>query len=637
MFDEENPQAEPMPEEHGPHEVDMTPPLPDRDVWIAGLSRGHNACVMLLKNDEVVFAIEEERLTRRKYDGGPLAALLKIKEYTDKLDYLVLVHTQSIERTCGKIDFSGDDIYSGLCRKLGLIEDRGFSDGEHPQVIEISDRHHKMHAACAFYRSGFDDAVAVIADGAGSELAYEDQVRGARNIWEYETIMECSYPAIFKTVYKHLGSADTLVPRWDPNVDAGFIGEPGNVIEVMNDDRGGITKVYEAVTSFLGWQPIEAGKTMGLFPYGIENPKLPEFYDTFAQAPGSFNRNILTPNTPNSAFVNTAFYPEFGATHDQLEEAEGDITKLEIGRELAYKVQKESQAEMIKLIRKAVEMTGKKNVVISGGYALNCVANYEYLDALKDEGINIYVEPISSDAGTAIGGALQLYYSLFNQTEKKHVIKDLYMGFQYDYNNDDLESAIADIPDAYVQDMDDKGVVDLMTQKNIVTVFQGKSENGPRALGNRSILFDPTFEDGKDYVNAIKRREYFRPFAGSILQEDVHDWFDLRGMEDSPYMMYAVDCKEGIAERIPSIIHIDGSCRIQTVTKEQNENYYNLIKAFKDKTGVPIVFNTSFNLAGEPLVETLTDAVRALKESELEYCYFPEINKMIVIPNAMDS
>ena len=170
-------------------------------------------------------------------------------------------------------------------------------------------------------------------------------------------------------------------------------------------------------------------------------------------------------------------------------------------------------------------------------------------------------------------------------------------------------------------------------QKNIVTIFQGRSENGPRALGNRSILFDPRFEDGKDFVNNVKNREYFRPFAGSILAEDAHEWFDLRGMDESPHMMYAVNCQDGIAEKIPSIIHIDGTCRIQTVTEEQNPLYYKLIKEFKDQTGCPILFNTSFNLGGDPLVETLEDAIWTLQNSKIEYLYLPEFKKLVKVEN----
>ena len=179
----------------------------------------------------------------------------------------------------------------------------------------------------------------------------------------------------------------------------------------------------------------------------------------------------------------------------------------------------------------------------------------------------------------------------------------------------------------------DADVVELITDKNIVAVWQGKSEAGPRALGNRSLVYDPRDPDGKDFVNTVKRREYFRPFAGSILKEHVHEWFDLRGMDETPFMMYAVKCQEGIKEKIPAIIHVDDTCRIQTVTEDQNKHYHELITEFYNKTGCPIIFNTSFNLGGEPLVEDLHDAVRTLVESDIEYLYLPEYKLMIEVPN----
>jgi len=135
--------------------------------YIAGIARGHNAGVCLLKDGEIVFSIEEERLTRQKYDGGPLASMMKIKEYTDKIDYLVIAHTQSLKETAGKIDYTGDDVYTGLARKLGLI-DRKQDLHNHPQVIDLSHIHHKLHAAAAFYRSGFETATGVVIDGAGT-------------------------------------------------------------------------------------------------------------------------------------------------------------------------------------------------------------------------------------------------------------------------------------------------------------------------------------------------------------------------------------------------------------------------------------------------------------------------------------
>jgi carbamoyltransferase len=173
-------------------------------------------------------------------------------------------------------------------------------------------------------------------------------------------------------------------------------------------------------------------------------------------------------------------------------------------------------------------------------------------------------------------------------------------------------------------------VARIISEKNIVAMFQGRSEAGPRALGNRSILYDPRDPNGKDHVNTIKRRESFRPFAGTVLKEYVNGWFDMAGIDESPFMMYAVDALEYAYDKIPAILHVDKTCRIQTITKEQNEHYYNLIEAFYRKTRVPILFNTSFNLAGEPLVETLEDALKTFHNSDINYLYFPEVQKLIV-------
>ena len=603
-----------------------------KDVWIAGIARGHNSSVCLTKNGEIVFSIEEERLTRNKYDGGPFAAMMKILDYTDKLDYLVIAHTQSLQDTAGRVDFSGEDVYTGLARKLGLIS-RKENPYQHPQVVDMSSVHHKLHAACAFYRSGFDQAVAVIVDGAGTFIPLStgnDTITG----WETESVYDCSYPAWFSTVYKHIGTRGPLAGLLAEEFSSEIYQEPGRTHEALITDRAGITKIYEAVTQYCGWSSIEAGKTMGLFPYGKENPAIPRLFDETSIAPLS-NRNLIIPTYPNGAQVNAGMFEYLKDGGD-----EEDVTLLQNRRDLAYACQTQTQEQVAKLIRKAVKDTGHTNVVLSGGYGLNCVANYFYLDALKDEGIKLYVEPISNDAGTAIGAALMMYKGLHpdaigitdEEIQAKYTTNRLYLGFEYNYTADDLlpfvESHNVEITDATHET-----IVDLLMNKNIVAMYQGRSENGPRALGNRSILFNPTYEDGKDFVNEVKHREYFRPFAGSILQEHVHDWFDLRGMEDSPYMMYAVNCRPGIEEKIPAIIHVDGTCRIQTVTEDQNKHYYDLIRTFYARTGVPILFNTSFNLGGDPLVETLEDAVETLYQSEIEYLYLPELGKLIKVAN----
>jgi carbamoyltransferase len=594
-----------------------------KPVWIAAIARGHNAGICLLKDGEIVFSIEEERLTRAKYDGGPYASIVKILEYTDKIDYLVVAHTQTLEESAGKVDYSGDDVYTGLCRKLGLI-DRGHRPGAHPQVVDLSRIHHKLHAACAFYRSGFKDAVAVIVDGAGTFIPL-GQENGPGDIgYEVESIVKCDYPSDFRYLFKHVAVRGPAVGALIPDFSSQAYGEEGTH-ECLISDRAGITKVYEAVTQYCGWSSIEAGKTMGLFPYGKENPAIPKLFDESGIYPMS-NRNLIVPTYPNGAWVN---FPVF----EYLEDSNAsDLTKLQNRRDLAYACQHQTQEQVVKLIRKAVKMTGRKNVVLSGGFGLNCVANYHYLDALKDDDINLYCEPVSNDAGTAIGAAL-MFWRAFSEDDTIATRADtLYLGPAYCYSNDEI-NAFVESHGAEVSNATHEDVVDLLTKKNIVTIFQGRSENGPRALGNRSVLFDPRFEDGKDFVNGVKHREYFRPFAGSILKEYAHEWFDLRGMDESPTMMYAVNCQPGIEEKIPSIIHVDGTCRIQTVTPEQNKHYYDLIKTFHDKTGCPILFNTSFNLGGDPLVETLFDAVETLANSEIEYLYLPEYGKLLKIAN----
>jgi len=176
-------------------------------------------------------------------------------------------------------------------------------------------------------------------------------------------------------------------------------------------------------------------------------------------------------------------------------------------------------------------------------------------------------------------------------------------------------------------------IVKLLLQKNVVALFQGKSEAGQRALGNRSLLFDPRVSNGKDIVNQIKRRENFRPFAGSVLQEEAHKWFNMLSLKESPYMQYAVDAYENAIEQVPAIIHADNTCRIQTVTQEQNQHFYSLISCFFKETGVPMLMNTSFNLGGEPLVETFDHAINTLKNSMIEYLYLPEIETLVTVKN----
>jgi carbamoyltransferase len=173
----------------------------------------------------------------------------------------------------------------------------------------------------------------------------------------------------------------------------------------------------------------------------------------------------------------------------------------------------------------------------------------------------------------------------------------------------------------------------LIYDGKIISFFQGRSESGPRAFGNRSILFNPSIKGMNDYVNLIKGRENYRPVAASILVEHSKKWFDMCSLNDSPYMSYAVDVLYDKINTIPAVTHVDNTCRIQTVSKKQNNHYYNLIHNFYKLTNIPLLGNTSFNLAGDPLVETIDDAIQTLKKSEIEYLFLPEKNQLIVIKN----
>ena len=450
--------------------------------------------------------------------------------------------------------------------------------------------------------------------------------------WELETIIQCEYPDKFKTLYKHQGGRGPWGAVRIDKFTSDREGEEGTH-ELILDDSAGIVKAYEAVTQYCGWAPIEAGKTMGLFPYGKENSEIPDIYTNYDGRSdwATTNRDLIVPTYPNGAVVNKGRFLELREPQDPS--TVKDITQLDNRRDMAYAIQTESQSMVLDLIFKAVEISGEKNVVLSGGYGLNCVANYWYLPQLKEKGINLFVEPVSNDAGTAIGAAYWHYQKVSKNMKVHPPMTDLYYGPVHEYDPEYITD-LANYYDATrIFEATYEDVIDLISKKNIVAMFQGKSESGPRALGNRSIMYDPRDPKGKDHVNTIKRREYFRPFAGSILKEYVHEWFDLRGMDDTPFMMYAVKCQEGIKEKIPAIIHVDDTCRIQTVTEDVNPHYYNLIKAWYDKTGCPIIFNTSFNLGGEPLVETLDDALRTLANSLIEYLYLPEYGLMIEIKN----
>jgi carbamoyltransferase len=248
------------------------------------------------------------------------------------------------------------------------------------------------------------------------------------------------------------------------------------------------------------------------------------------------------------------------------------------------------------------EQFNDRNLCLSGGSFLNCSFNGKYISE-NEKWNNVHLMPACGDDGISIGSALYAIHNILKVPRAKTQRKDImYTGPSYEPVDFEWH-AKEEI------DTDYKNLAEYIERGNVVAWYNGRSEFGPRALGNRSILFDPTVKDGKDIVNIIKKREWFRPFAGSCLAEKAGEWFDLRTKNETPFMMYAVDVLENKRDLIPAITHVDGTCRVQTVTAEQNKHYYELISEFDKIKGVPILFNTSFNLAGDPLVEKLVRVI----------------------------
>ena len=555
---------------------------------ILAINPGHNGSAALLVDGELKFYVEEERLSRSKYDANPFAGMMEALKYG--VDVLVLGGTSD---QFPKLPWTGEDPYSCFLRKLN----------PNLEIVNVGGHHHLGHAAGAFYNSGFDEAVAVVVDGAGSKREINFNEDRSNIGFETESIFNCSYEENIKPVFISYGG----------NYDTSYLESD----ELMMDNSVTLVKGYEAVSEYLGFGFIEAGKTMGLAPYGKKNKKIPQLF-----IEGRGNKNVFIPYYPAGAFVDHVRHPYLKIKGDSRA-WHNDSTKVtDAAKDLAWAVQTETQELVGDFIQKAVDATDKKNVVIAGGYGLNCVANYYYKERFPD--LNIFVDPISHDGGTAIGLAKLLHYSKNKEDKTVRPMTTLYLGPErkedYDFGN--IET----------KDVKAADVAKLIADKNIVALFQGRSEAGPRALGNRSILYDPTDPNGKDFVNTVKGREWFRPFAGSMLQENFEEWFETRGLEESPYMMYAMDFKTDKHGEVPAITHVDGTCRIQTVTKEQNSNYHALIKEFDKITGVPILFNTSFNLAGQPLVETLQDAMETVKNSDINYLYLPDMGKLVHYP-----
>ncbi len=559
---------------------------------ILAVSRGnHDASVALLKDEEVLFHIHAERLSNIKYDSLPFQAISKIKDYVDHIDFLVLT---GLEKTT-KYDVNKTiDAYTA--HVMGL--NKTFYDHKF-EVIDLWDKHHEVHAATAFYNSGFDSALCVVKDGFGSDFYFNNNVysKGTYGI-EIGSSFIMSYPSNIELVRKHIQFNNKNTKQIKE-----YIHE-----KIFLSNSISEAAAFERTAKAFGFRSFDAGKIMGMSAYGKPDNK--------------FSDELILKN----GLVNAETFP-------YLDNDSQDNYKLNVNIEnnfesqanFAYKLQNETQNFVKEEVLELLNTTQEKNLCLSGGFFLNCVSNYNLLKNLPKD-INIYVEPMCNDAGNSLGAAKYFYHFLTKDNTKRPQ-KNIYYGPSYSYTKNDI------LNEKIIENVTSYQVAKLISEKNIIAMYQGRSEQGPRALGNRSILYDPRDPEGKDHVNTIKKREWFRPFAGSVLKEEAKKWFDLKSLDESKFMMFAVDVLKDKQSLIPAITHVDGTCRIQTVSKEDNENFYNLIKEFYSITGVPILFNTSFNLAGDVIVETLHDALKTLKNSKINYLYLPEMSILIKNPN----
>ncbi len=513
---------------------------------IVGTNRHHNAAVCFLKDGQVDFFIEEERLNRFKHEGISFEAFLHLRKITDEVNGFALAGFNF--DNLNQIDFNYEYNYY-LFMILRLFRESKI--GYYNYIRE----HHFTHAAGAFYNSNFDKALSIVFDGDGSHQ--EDGTTESYSCFYFDYDRSTVIDKHYQTLTENLS----------------------------------LGKCYQKVCEHLGLTWFEAGKVMGLSSYGRDIGL--DFNDFLEQGEEWFLYN----ETKN-------------------------LKDFQQSANLAYCLQQYTQNQALNKILEAVKKTDIKNICLSGGYILNCVNNY-YLKKHLPKDINLYIEPIAGDAGTAIGSAKIVYYRE-TKSKQKFPQKNIYYGVQYSDKEILTKLKKEKTKRANVRD-----VARLLSQNKMVALFQGRSEGGPRALGNRSILFNPKNKNGKDIVNKIKRREFYRPFAGTVLYEYMDEYFEMEGLEESPFMMYAVNVRKDKVEEIPAITHVDNTCRVQTLKKEFNKNFYDIIKAFYNITDTPILLNTSFNLAGEPMVESITDALNTLHGSKIDYLYLPEYKILV--------
>ena len=572
----------------------------------------HDSAAAIIVDGEIIAAAQEERFTRKKHDASyPKNAInYVLKEAGLKLnevDHVVFYEKPFLkfERLLETyIGFSPSGFRSfSMSMPLWLSEklfqkkmlfdelkkhDKNFKD---EQKIYFSD-HHLSHAASAFFPSPFEEAIVLTADGVGE--------------WPTTTVA--------------IGKANNLEIKK----------------EIHFPHSLGL--LYSAFTYYAGFK-VNSGeyKLMGLAPYGkpiYEDKIIKNLIDI--KEDGSFwlNQDYFNYAT-GLTMTSKRFHNLFGA--EPRNSKKDPLTQFHM--DIAASIQKVTEDIMIKLTKSLKEEFNIPNLCLAGGVALNCVANGKILkEKIFD---NIWIQPAAGDAGGSLGAALALWHIEQNNPRVVNLNDNMqgsYLGPEYTQKEiqNELDSIGAVYQIKNEEDLLNQTANDL-SMGEAIGWFQGRMEFGPRALGNRSILGDPRSSEMQKNLNLkVKYRESFRPFAPSILKEDLDEWFDIH--VDSPYMLmvaninkdktinmtedqkklFGIDKLNIKRSEIPAVTHVDYSARIQSVHKETNEKYYKLIKKFKEKTNCPVIVNTSFNVRGEPIVSTPSDAFNCFMGTDLD-------------------
>ena len=530
---------------------------------IIGFHSGHDCSYAILDNGIPVLHNELERFTREKEHLGDAINFIE-QTYPAYKDVQYYAHVTD--------NWKGGPEVRNPKNTKHLKEILKSNGGE---LYYFG--HHATHAANAFYSSNFDEALIITIDAGGTDFRKDIVGKTSYNKDEtMDTTLTISY-----------GSGNDIErllikPIYDFNIGGTWNKYLENIFDLSTGHPHGNQAGTVMAMACMG----DYEKYGSYFMDRIHLPHLHGEWDTF--------KKDIKKDT-----VNTKFH-----------------IAAAIQWATEYQVQKNLEPYLIEY--------NPKNICMAGGVSLNSVLigkMYEWYPNLE----NIYIPPVPYDAGLSIGTAQTIWHHKEFMNQPRITWKDnspTYLGFTY--HNDTINEAIENNKDKITTEVvDDETVIDLLCKDdNVISVYGGGSESGRRALGNRSILADPRSKNMKDIINKkVKHRQWFRPFAPSILKEDVKDWF-VRDV-DSPYMTTVLKFKEEIQDKVPAVVHLDGTGRLLTVTKNDNEWYHGFISKFKEKTGVPIVLNTSFN-DREPIVETPEHAINCFLRTDIDYLYFNE-------------